>query len=278
MKITVLMENTTPSNRLCAKHGLSLFVETKTHKILFDMGPDASFLDNAAKLGADVSAVDFAALSHGHFDHAGGLQAFLDCTADREKPPAVFANKRAFLPHAAKTPAGLKDIGADPALAADKRITLVTEDIADIAPSITLLSNVKPEHLFSASNAVLLEENDGEYAPDSFAHEQSMLIREEGKAVLISGCSHTGIVNIIARAEAVAGRELDAVIGGFHLMNPSSGTVEDEDLTRGVASFMAERSTRYFTFHCTGLAAYSRLRDVLGPQIEYLGCGASVTV
>ena len=113
---------------------------------------------------------------------------------------------------------------------------------------------------------MLLEENDGEYTPDGFAHEQNMLIREEGKAALVSGCSHTGIVNIIARAKSVAGRELDAVIGGFHLMNPSSGAVEDEELTRGVASFMAEHNTRYFTFHCTGLAAYGRLRDALGPQ------------
>ena len=78
MKIVTLLENTAGDAGLCAAHGLSLYIETPKHKILFDMGPDARFLDNAKKLGVDLSAVDIAVLSHGHYDHGGGLRAFCE--------------------------------------------------------------------------------------------------------------------------------------------------------------------------------------------------------
>ena len=78
MKICTLMENTAVSEEFTSSHGLSFYIETKNHRILFDMGPDGSFLENAKKLGIDISGVDFAILSHGHYDHGGGLKAFLE--------------------------------------------------------------------------------------------------------------------------------------------------------------------------------------------------------
>ena len=76
MKITVLMENTAAREELSAAHGLSLYIETPKHRILMDMGPNDDYLENAEKLGIDLTQVDLAILSHGHYDHGGGLKAF----------------------------------------------------------------------------------------------------------------------------------------------------------------------------------------------------------
>ena len=78
MKVQVLLENTSLSEALKAEHGLSLYIETGKHKILFDMGQTDAFADNAEKMGIDLSQVDFAILSHGHYDHGGGLKYFME--------------------------------------------------------------------------------------------------------------------------------------------------------------------------------------------------------
>lgn len=78
IKIIVLLENTTKSANLKCKHGLSLYIETESHKILFDFGPNDLFLKNAEVLGVDIAAVDMAVISHGHVDHCGGLKYFLE--------------------------------------------------------------------------------------------------------------------------------------------------------------------------------------------------------
>ena len=84
MKIVTLLENTACKDGLCAAHGLSLYIETPRHKILFDMGPNDGFLTNAKALGVDLAAVDTAVLSHGHYDHGGGLAAFCEANSRAE--------------------------------------------------------------------------------------------------------------------------------------------------------------------------------------------------
>ena len=278
MKITVLLENSTPSDRYCAKHGLSMLIDAECGKVLFDMGPDGSFIDNARALGIDVTEVDAAVVSHGHFDHGGGLRAFLDATEAAGCKTPVYVHSRAFEAHRASTPAGLKDIGIDADLPASYpgRLTL-TGDTCRIGGSLDLFAGVEMAELAPASNRVLLEQvGDGSFEPDSFAHEQSLLVREGGRTVLVSGCSHAGIVNVVRKAEEIVGGPIDAVVAGFHLMNPASGDVEDPATVAAVAEFLAARPTRYFTFHCTGLAAYGILRDALGERIGYLCTGSSV--
>lgn len=275
MKITVLTENSTPSDRICARHGLSLFLETGEHHVLFDMGPDAAFLDNARALGVDVRTADVTVLSHGHFDHSGGLAAYLEATEKLPSPAPVYVSQHAFEEHVAKTPVGMKDIGADARLASSPRLRFVGREL-HIDDELTLFSEVEPAELAPRSNATLMERDDNGYAPDRFVHEQSLLVNEGDKRILISGCSHCGIVNIMRRAEELAGGPLDAVVAGFHLMDPGSGTVEDPNTTRQIARFMAGRPTRYFTFHCTGMEAYSLLRDELGERVRYLNAGARV--
>ena len=95
MRITVLLENTAASSDMEVEHGLSLFIETGTKTILFDMGQTDLFARNAGKLGCDLSRVDAAVLSHGHYDHGGGLERFLEINSHAP----VYLSPYAFEPH-----------------------------------------------------------------------------------------------------------------------------------------------------------------------------------
>lgn len=277
MKVTVLLENMTPSSRFIAKHGLSLFLETGSRRILFDMGPDASFLENARTLGVDVASADTAVVSHGHADHGGGLAAYLEATAGAPEPAPVYIREHAFEPHASGTGASRHDIGLDPALAAHRRI-VPTGEVRALGDGLLLFAQAVAPGTAGASSRTLFVRRDGAFVPDAFEHEQSLLVHEGDRYILVSGCSHAGILNIMARAEMLAGAPLDAVVAGFHLMAPSAGTVCDEASIRLLARELSCLKTRFYTFHCTGLAAYSLLRDELGDQISYLYTGCSVEV
>ena len=103
-------------------------------------------------------------------------------------------------------------------------------------------------------------------------------MEEGGRRILVSGCSHGGILNLMDATEELAGAPLDAVVAGFHLMDPSGGTVEDASLTRALAHELAARPARYLTFHCTGTDAFSLLRDILGERVGYLPVGSRAEV
>lgn len=278
MKVTVLLENATPSSRFTAKHGLSLFLETGDRRILFDMGPDASFLDNARALGIDIASADTAVISHGHADHGGGLAAYFAVTDSALSAAPVYIRERAFEGHVSGAGERQHEIGLDPALSSSGRI-VPTGELRVLGNGLVLFSPSGGAHAAPASNRTLFaRQQDGALAPDTFAHEQSLLVHEGDRYLLVSGCSHTGILNIMARAEMLAGAPLDAVVAGFHLMAPSAGTVCDEASIRLLARELSCLKTRFYTFHCTGLAAYSLLRDELGDQISYLYTGCSVEV
>ena len=271
MKITVLVENT-GTDAVRGAHGLSLYVETAEHRLLFDFGPDGELLkENAAALGIDLAAVDVAILSHGHDDHAGGLKAFLE-TNDRAK---VCAHRLAFLPHYSIRDGVLKEIGADASLPEQYpgRI-LLTEGVYRIDESLTLFSDIPGRELVSGANGTLFENGpDGTPVPDRFLHEQDLLIREGDELVLVAGCAHRGLVNVLRRAEEIGGRTPDAVVSGFHLTNPGMHRDEPEALIRAVGEALQGLPCRYHTGHCTGTGPFGILKELLGDRLEALFCG-----
>lgn len=271
MKLTVLVENTSCSAAEAA-HGLSLLIETADHRILFDAGPDGELLfRNAAVLGIDLGTVDFAFLSHGHFDHAGGLADFLGYNS-RAK---LYLQHRALAPHFAEEADGLRYIGVAPELSDlfAARI-IMTDDIFSITPHITSFAEVQSADYLSESCRSLLEpDGEGGYAPDAFYHEQNLLIQENGKLILIAGCAHRGIINILRSAKMIAGRVPDAVYAGFHLTNPGKGIDEPEDFVRSVGEELKKWPCRFYTGHCTGKGPYGILKEILGERLFYLGGG-----
>ncbi len=272
MKLIALVENRTISPEYSPSHGLSLYIEALGHKILFDLGKDQSFLENAQKLGVDIAAVDTLIISHGHQDHGGGLAAFL-ANNDRAK---IYIRKRAFLPHLIAEGGELKLAGLDPNLEDNERI-IFTDSLHKIDEGLLLFSDVPRQRLLSLSNDFLYEDRgEGDYGPDRFEHEQNLIISEKGKHILLVGCAHCGIVNILEKARALVEQKLDLVIGGFHLFNPITMINEEESLIRRIAAELKEKDTLFYTCHCTGEAAFALLQEDMGEQIRYLATGMNL--
>ena len=163
MKITCLVDDCAREG-VGAEHGLSLWVEACGKKLLFDSGASGLFLENASRLGIDVADADFAVLSHAHYDHGGGLAAFLEANS-RAK---VYVRAGAFAPRYARRRSGRTEyIGIDAALAGNSRV-VETGETCTLAPGLTLFSGVRGRELFSGANRLLLGP-DGE-TPDDFAH------------------------------------------------------------------------------------------------------------
>lgn len=273
MRIFTLMEDTACAPDFACEHGLSFSIETNGRKLLFDMGQTDLFLKNAETLGIDLSAVDMAFVSHGHYDHGGGLTAFL---AINDHAP-VYVHEKAFEPHFSHKPEGIKDIGLDTALAANPRLRRVS-GVTQIDETLTLFSDITGAACVPAGNRTLYERENGQYVPDRFLHEQSLIVRERDKAVLFTGCAHRGVVNICTRAKELLGHDPDAVIGGMHLFSPSTGKSEPDENIRAVAERLADTNSRYYTCHCTGPHAYDVLQETLGARIAFLSAGSMIEI
>ena len=258
MKITALLENTAARKDLGTEHGLSLYIEAAGHRILFDMGQSDLFYENARTLGIDLSAVDLAVLSHGHYDHGCGLRRFLEIN---ETAP-VYVHRDAFLPHYHGKE---KYIGLDPVLYAHPRL-LFTEGTLCIDGALTLSDCNARTRRHPLDSAGLCEYREGVLLPDEFRHEQYLLIEEAGRRVLISGCSHKGIRDVCAWFSP------DVLVGGFHYSkHPTDGALE------AAARELAAFPTHFYTCHCTGVAQYEFMKQYL-PRLDYLACGESITV
>ena len=268
MKITVLSENTS-SCALPAEHGLSLYVEAAGRRFLFDTGASELFARNADALGIDLDAADFAVLSHGHNDHGGGLRAFFA----RNAHAPVYASRWAFEPH---FNAADKDIGLDPALPDTGRFVLADETL-QIAPGLTLYPASAESEAPTAAPATcrpnpapdsggLKTLRNGRLIPEDFRHEQYLLVEEQGRRVLFSGCSHRGVVKLMRRFRP------DVLIGGFHFFRLPL----DETLAARAAALDAFPAV-YYTCHCTGEIQYMFLKERM-KNLHYLRTGDSLEI
>ena len=272
MKIVTLLENTSRRSGLAAARGLSLYLETARRKVLFDMGPDASFLENARVLGVDISAVDAAVLSHGHSDHGGGLAAF--CKANQQAK--IYLRREALGAYYAVLPGQEPGYVGLPPEAGDLAERFAyTGALERLDQGLTLFSGVEDQPSLRAAAPKLQEKTMEGFRPDGFAHEQHLLAEENGKAVLLAGCGHLGIVNILRAAERRLGRGPDMVFGGFHLFELKPDAPESQALLAATAAELAKGTTIYYTGHCTGDWAYDRLRETLGDRLRVMDCGAA---
>lgn len=261
MRVVTLIENTASCPQLVCEHGLSFYIETGEHRILFDAGQTDAFAQNAEKLGIDLGTVDFAVLSHGHYDHGGGLKKFLEIN----KTAPVYLRRDAFLPH--HNGQG-KDIGLNPELQTSDRLVL-TEDTLQLAPGVTLFScNGETRIVPTDSSGMSVTEN-GQSQPDLFFHEQYLLIEENGKRICFSGCSHKGILNIMNWFSP------DVLFGGFHFMkiDPAGDGAARLD---AAAKALMQYHTTYYTGHCTGQAQFDYLKTQMGDRLHALSTGAIV--
>jgi len=261
MKVTVLYENTPGADpALHSGHGLSLFLETREHTLLFDFGRDAGFMENAARLGVDLGRAEVAILSHGHNDHGGGLKAF-----QAQYPNTrVYVRPTAFLPHISCRNGNTVDITVPEPLVP----VIGTHPLHPVNENLLLFS-LENE---AAPDATLLETVENQTSPDLFIHEQHLIVKDGDRYHLVTGCAHAGIENIIRSAERMIHRPLSSVIGGLHYYtNPTA-----ERLTKAAESF-TQHDTQVVTGHCTGDAAMDFLTEA-GVQLHPMQVGKTFEV
>jgi 7,8-dihydropterin-6-yl-methyl-4-(beta-D-ribofuranosyl)aminobenzene 5'-phosphate synthase len=277
-----LIENS-PSKtdpHLVAEWGLSLHIAFDGHNILFDTGASGSFAKNAERLSVDVASVEAAVLSHHHYDHGGGLRRFLEI------------NSRAKV-HLGEAPDGdcygrlwgvvNKYADLDKTLLSGfaERFETVHKTV-EILPDVFIIPHVDCPHPKPAGNKVLYLKKDGSYRHDDFAHEIVMAIRENGKLVVFTGCSHSGVLNMVdAVTREFKGVPIKAVIGGLHLIAaPPFNFLADskrdiEALANSVLDYPIEMA---YTGHCTSAKAYGVLKGVMGERIAEIRTGSRIEI
>ena len=276
MRIINLVENEIGPSGCEAAHGLSFYVETENHKLLFDTSPSEVVLRNAQKLAVDLIAVDMVILSHGHYDHAGGLLPF------------VGLNPRAkiYLQHNAGGEyyafdgkgKGYRYIGIDKNILSLPQVQLLHGD-TKLDEELRLFTVDTRAFPFPSPNKRLRELCGGEYVQDEFSHEQNLLLTTGGKKILFCGCAHNGILNVMETLERKFGQEMlpDLVVGGFHLMKRTEFSEADTAEVTEIAMRLKNYKAHFATCHCTGIPVFNQMKEIMGGQLSYVHSGDEVS-
>lgn len=265
------MDDTSRRPGMSFEHGFSLYMETKKHDLLIDLGSSGRTLENAVRLGIDPCGIDTAVLSHGHYDHSGGLMELLGMN-ERVR---VYMRRDAVRDFYSEKN-GLHYIGIDKRIAETGRV-VYTDKMLRIDDEISLFSGVTGRRAWPEGNR-LLKVRDGQnsYICDDFSHEQYTVVNSDGILVLVSGCSHNGILNILDCFRALFGRDPDVFIGGFHMVKDGPYSRGELDVIRETAKVLAGTDTVYYAGHCTGETAFSEMKTIMGDRLRPIGAGETI--
>lgn len=282
MKIIALIENSRVEGApdLAAEHGLSLHIQTGEKRILFDTGASGRFADNATKMGIDLTAVDALVISHHHFDHGGGLERFLTLNDSA----VVYLRNSEAEDFFFRVPL-LRDryIGLDQNLLRRQadRLTFVRE-LTEITPGVFILTDIPNRFPVPKGNRRLLVKTGDGLEQDDFGHELVMVIREEDGLVVFTGCSHHGVLNMVAAVTgAFPGESIKGLFGGFHLiglpvLNTMAGSKRSvRAIGEALLDFPIEQ---VYTGHCTGMKGYRVLKGVMADKLEKFPTGSEISL
>jgi len=267
MKIIILAENYSPfALGIKAEHGFSVFIEKDGRLFLYDTGQFGLCVDNARNLQCDLTKIETIILSHGHIDHTGGLATVLQAIGRKvtvtghelifEKKYVVRDNNTEIF--------GRRDVYIGIPFQREylekylrARFNL-RNDFTDIAPGIWLTGEVPFSNNFEKIPEAFCVERNGLFVKDDFADDNSLVIDTESGLVVILGCAHRGMVNILTYAKKILKKRIRAVIGGTHLHDADIGQINA--VTDFLRDFFKDEQTELFApAHCTGFATIASL-------------------
>lgn len=275
MNVTVLMENTALEGcGLAVEHGLSLYIRYRGRELLLDAGSSGRFADNAQALGVDLSAVETAVLSHGHYDHADGLRRFFQINS-RAK---VYMRPDAAGGYFAMDPGRPRYIGIHRDILEQSRDRFVSVEgpYALMEGAWLIPDTVRDPAFAGRADNLAYRRGEDDFVPDDYRHEQSLVLEGERGLAVFNSCSHTGIVNIVRGVlEQFPGRKVHAVVGGFHMFSKGeTGMNCPPEHVYQVAAALEELGVEaVYTGHCTGGPALALLQERFGPGCRALSTG-----
>ncbi len=277
LALTVLVDNSAIIDRyFLAEPGLSLFLDCGETKVLFDAGYSDIFLKNAEKMGIDLLDLDYVVLSHGHVDHTGGLMPLvfrhLEATIEGRphRSPTIVAHPSCFFPRPIGPLANAGSPVSEDELRRQFPATLTSSPLW-LTDDLVFLGEIPRPEVLPVQDQHLIVTPSGTEA-DRLLDDSALVYRSGSGLVIITGCSHAGIINIVRYAQEVCKtEEIRDVIGGFHLYDAGPheiGRIADE--------FAVLKPAALHPCHCTGLAASMALLQVapvketgVGLRLEY---------
>lgn len=278
MKLKVLVDNNT-----CIDHyfigepGVSYLIEDGDYRVLFDLGYSDVFIRNGIKLEVDFLNLDAVAISHSHLDHTWGLEPLIKLMTEAQlegkpyKRPRFVAHPEAFVP---KTYFGTDELGMNVSLEKVQKYfaPALTKIPRWLTERLVFLGEIPRNNGFEAKTAIGKQEINGQLIDDYNMDDSALVYRAQEGLVIITGCSHAGICNIIEYAKTICGEErIVDIIGGFHLLDPSEAQLE------GTIEYLGSLGSKgIHACHCTDLKsklALSRVTEVMevgsGMILEY---------
>jgi 7,8-dihydropterin-6-yl-methyl-4-(beta-D-ribofuranosyl)aminobenzene 5'-phosphate synthase len=275
MKVHVLTDDQVRKRGLFAEHGLSLWIEKDDKNILFDTGQTSVFSHNAKTMVIDLEKADYIVISHGHYDHCGGLQYF----PHADKGPLIYAHPDAFQKKLASTNQDepSREIGIPFEFSGQNWIQeqiVYTREPLEIEKGILLSGEIPYTCTFEESPKNFYLEKDGKLIPDLILDEQLLIIEDNGEVAIFLGCSHPGIINSLNYAQKLIGdKRIKLLVAGMHLENVTSLRLQ-----KTISNLLKFNIQRVVPLHCTGFRAMCEIKRSLGGNCLICSVGDTIEI
>jgi 7,8-dihydropterin-6-yl-methyl-4-(beta-D-ribofuranosyl)aminobenzene 5'-phosphate synthase len=267
--ITTLVENTTSDPALSAEHGLSLWIQYGNRHILFDTGQSDLLIQNAKILNIDLAQADAIILSHGHYDHTGGLSTVLDMAPKAR----LYLHPAALEPKFSRSRPKARSIGMPNSArqAIRNRDVIWTESPTHVIDGMGITGQMPRVNKFeNVGGPFFLDENGRE--PDPLLDDQALFIESSKGLIVVFGCAHAGVVNTLQRISDLSRtKDFYVVMGGMHLINAGPERIE-----RTITAFRQYNLQRIGPAHCTGSKAVEIFKKAF-PKL-YFNCSVGTRI
>ena len=272
IRINVLVENFSINNKYKSKHGLSLFINFNDMNILYDVGPDSTFIKNASVSKIDLNIVEYLFFSHNHYDHVGGINDFC----------RVNGNSKIYLMDSIKNKYYIKvfclyiPINIKLDKKNNSRMIETNENIA-IDNKIYYIRNTVEKYKKPTFNKMLYKLENKKKINDDFNHEGILVIVENENLHILNLCSHNGILNSIETVKNMfPNKKVKNYVGGLHLYNPPTGKNDSNEYLDYLIGHLKEMDVCVYTGHCTGKYALNYLKNNLEEKIIEINTGMEI--